>query len=115
MSHGILRSSWLESTQLLTETIPFYWTPCWYTLDPASLLITSHFHDGLAQFPAEWLAEEYYADDVNKLIDVAQSTTGISTLHEATNGDPSSSPRWQANMEMGGDQELIARLRTQIR
>ena len=24
--------------------VPYYWTPCWYTLDPASLLITSHFH-----------------------------------------------------------------------
>ena len=34
---------------------------------------------------------------------------GISTLHEATGGDPSSSPRWHANMELGGDQEMIAR------
>ena len=33
---------------------------------------------------------------------------GVSTLHEATGGDPSGSPRWQANMALGGDQELIA-------
>ncbi len=26
--------------------------------------------------------------------------------------DPSSSPKWQRNMSMGGDQELLARLRT---
>ena len=43
---------------------------------------------------------------------VARSEPGISTMHEATGGDPSRSPRWQANMEMGGDQELLLALRT---
>jgi hypothetical protein len=71
--------------------VPYFWTPCWYTLDPASLLITSHFHHGLAEFPAEWLAAEYYAEDVNKIVDVATSASGISTLHEATGGHPSRS------------------------
>jgi DNA-binding CsgD family transcriptional regulator len=33
-------------------------------------------------------------------------------LHDATGGDPSRSPRWHANMEMGGDQELLVALRT---
>ena len=103
---------WQESTGVLVETVPFYWTPCWYTLDPASLLVTSHYHDGLPEIPSEWLADEYYADDVNKLSDIARSESGISTLHEATGGDPASSPRWHANMEMGGDQEMIAALRT---
>ena len=65
----------------------------------------------MPQFPAEWLAEEYYADDANKLADVARSGTGVGTLHEATGGDPSGSPRWHRNMTLGGDQELIARLR----
>ena len=37
---------------------------------------------------------------------------GSSTLHEATGGDPSHTARWQANMTLGGDQELILRLRT---
>jgi len=103
---------WLESTDVLSHAVPYYWTPCWYTMDPASLLITSHFHDGMAEFPPEWLTAEYYADDVNKLADVTRSERGISTLHEATNGDPSSSPRWHENMTMGGDQELILGLRT---
>ena len=84
---------WRESTDVLTETVPHYWTPCWFTLDPASLLVTSHFHEGLAELPAEWMAAEYYEDDVNKLVDVARSPRGISTLHEATGGDPASSPR----------------------
>jgi len=85
---------------------------CWYTLDPASLLITSHFNDYMPELPPESLAHEYYEDDVNKLSDVVRSARGASTLHEATGGDPSSSPRWHANMELGGDQELIVGLRT---
>ncbi|MGH2917992.1 MAG: GAF domain-containing protein, partial [Solirubrobacteraceae bacterium] len=103
---------WQESTEVLTATVPHYWTPCWFTLDPASLLVTSHFHDGLDELPAEWMAAEYYEDDVNKLVDVARSASGVSTLHDATGGDPSTSPRWHENMTLGGDQEMIAALRT---
>ena len=43
---------------------------------------------------------------------MVRSEAGISTLHEATGGDPSSSSAWHMNMEMGGDQEMIAALRT---
>jgi hypothetical protein len=103
---------WEEATEVIGGVVPYYWTPCWYTLDPASLLITSHYHHGLAEFPAQWLAEEYYSDDVNQLSDVALSPDGLSTLHEATGDDPSASLRWRRNLELGGDQELIARLRS---
>jgi DNA-binding CsgD family transcriptional regulator len=103
---------WQASTEVLASTVSYYWTPCWYTLDPASLLITSHFHNGLAEFPAEWLAHEYYGDDVNQIAQVVRSPDGLSTLHDATGGDPSGSPRWQQNMTMGGDQELIVGLRS---
>ena len=47
------------------------------------------------------------------MADVARSPRGLSTLHEASGGDPSDSPRWQANMRYGGDQELLVALRTQ--
>lgn len=107
-----LAAFWQECSEVVASAVRYYWTPCWFTLDPASLLITSHFHDGLPELPAKWLANEYYADDVNKLVDVANSRYGVSTLHEATGGDPSSSPRWHFNRTMGGDQEMIARLRT---
>lgn len=103
---------WRESTEVLKSAVPHFRTPCWFSVDPASLLITSHFHDGLPEFPPAWLAAEYYGDDVHKLVDVATSETGISTLLEATRGDPSSSAKWHANMSMGGDQELLLRLRT---
>jgi DNA-binding CsgD family transcriptional regulator len=103
---------WRDATEVLRSAVPFYEVPCWYTLDPASLLVTSHFHEGLDELPPEWLAHEYYEDDVNNLADVARSKRGVSTLHEATGGDPTSSPRWHFNMTMGGDQELIVALRT---
>ncbi len=107
-----LVSFWKESSEVVASAVPYYWTPCWYTLDPASLLVTSHFHDGLPEIPEQWLADEYYQEDVNKLVDVARSAQGISTLHEATGGDPTLSPRWHQNMAYGGDQEMIAGLRT---
>ncbi len=106
-----LASFWRESSEVLATAVPHYQAPCWYTLDPASLLLTSHFQEGLPEFPSEWLVHEYYGEDVNKLADVARSDAGISTLHDVTGGDPTSSPRWQANMAYGGDQELIAGLR----
>lgn len=107
-----LVSLWRDTTEVLGGAVPYWWTPCWYTLDPASLLMTSHFHEGLEEFPRQWLASEYYDEDVNQIADVVRSQSGISTLHEATGGRPASSPRWHRNMTMGGDQELIARLRT---
>lgn len=106
-----LATYWRECTDVIAAAVPHYWTPCWYTLDPASLLATSHFHEGMSHFPAEWLANEYYGDDVNQMADVAISRSGISTLHEATGGDPSSSQRWRFNQSMGSDQEMIVRLR----
>ncbi len=106
-----LAAYWQACTDVVAAVVPHYWTPCWYTLDPASLLATSHFHLGLAEFPAEWLANEYYGDDVNQMTDIATSATGISTLHEATGNNPSSSRRWHFNQTMGSDQEMIARLR----
>jgi DNA-binding CsgD family transcriptional regulator len=102
---------WRECTEVLQSAVPHYDKPCWYTLDPASLLITSHYHDGLPEYPSQVLLHEYYGEDVNQVSDVVRSEAGISTLHEATGGDPSSSPSWHMNMAMGGDQEMIAALR----
>jgi DNA-binding CsgD family transcriptional regulator len=102
---------WRECTEVLVASVPHYAKPCWYTLDPGSLLITSHYQEGLPEFPPKMLHHEYYGDDVNQISDVARSESGISTLHEATGGDPSSSPTWHMNMAMGGDQEMIIALR----
>ncbi len=103
---------WREASEVITPVVPHYMGVCWYTLDPASLLITSHFNEFMPELPHDALALEYYEDDAHNLADVARSPRGVSTLHEATGGDPSGSPRWRANIELGGDQELIAALRT---
>jgi DNA-binding CsgD family transcriptional regulator len=107
-----LVSFWRASTEVLASAVTYYQAPCWFALDPASLLVTSHFDEGVPELPPQWALHEYYQDDVNKLADVARSQRGISTLHEATGGKPASSPRWHFNMTLGGDQELIAALRT---
>jgi DNA-binding CsgD family transcriptional regulator len=107
-----LVSLWHSATEVIAKFVPHYMTPCWYTVDPASLLITSHVQEGLTEFPAEWLAGEYYNEDVNQINDVLRSTSGLSTLHEAAGGDPTGTRRWQRNMIMGGDQELLIRLRS---
>jgi DNA-binding CsgD family transcriptional regulator len=107
-----LVSLWDDATVVLKDVVPHYTWPCYFTLDPASLLITSHYNPFMPELPRESLALEYYGDDVNQFADVARSDSGISTIHDATGGDPSGSARWQANAALGGDQELVAALRT---
>src|SRR5919107_5854997 len=104
---------WSEASEILNPVLPNLQGPCWFTLDPASLLITSHFNPILREkLPREMLEFEYYGEDVYDLASTARSESGMSSIYEATGGDPSSSPRWQANVAMGGDQELIVSLRT---
>jgi hypothetical protein len=38
---------WDSCREALERAVPHYLTPCWYTLDPASLLITTHYDHGL--------------------------------------------------------------------
>jgi DNA-binding CsgD family transcriptional regulator len=104
---------WRESSDLVATAVPHYMSPCWFTLDPASLLATSHYQEGLPEIPPEWLAHEYYEDDFHKMADVARSEHGVSTLHEATGGDPGRSFAWNEYMRpYGADQELLVALRT---
>jgi DNA-binding CsgD family transcriptional regulator len=93
--------------------VPNYMGPCWFTIDPASLLMTSHFNPAMPEpFPREFFEMEYLTEDVHDHLSVARSADGISTLHDACGGDPSSSLRWQVNRELGGDQEMLVALRT---
>ena len=107
-----LVSFWRESADAIATAVPYYGGPCWFTVDPASLLVTSHFNEGMAVLPPERLAGEYFEDDVNQIVDIARSETGVATLHEATGGDPASSPRWHSNMALGCDQEMMSCLRS---
>jgi DNA-binding CsgD family transcriptional regulator len=105
---------WCEARDALASAVPYYLTPCWFTLDPASLLVTSHHDHGMiGQLPPEWLAHEYYEDDFHSLAGVARSKPGVSTIHEATGGDPSRSRGWREHVHpYGAEQELLVALRT---
>jgi DNA-binding CsgD family transcriptional regulator len=108
-----LASFWGAAGAVLAEVVPHYMGPCWYTFDPASLLVTSHFQPAMPELPPEWLAHEYFAADVHKLADTARSERGHSTIHERTGGDPGQSVGWNRYVKpYGGDQELLVALRT---
>ena len=88
--------------------------PCCFTLDPASLLITSHFNPAMHyELPEELLRDEYLLEDVHDMASVARSEAGISTLHEATGGDSSRARAGRPTCTIGGDQELLGALRTE--
>jgi DNA-binding CsgD family transcriptional regulator len=104
---------WREATEPLGRALPHDFFPCWWTLDPASLLMTSHFNPGFPEVPQEWLEIEYCEDGFNKFADLARSERPVATLHEATGGDPSGSRWYQIALEpFGAEQELRAGLRT---
>jgi DNA-binding CsgD family transcriptional regulator len=104
---------WLAANDVIASVVPHLGHPCWFTLDPVSLLATSHFEVDLPEIPPEWLAHEYLVGDVHSMAGVAQSPSGFSTLHDATGGDPSRSEAWHRYIRpYGGDQELLVALRT---
>ncbi len=108
-----LITMWREVGPVLTEAVPHFEAPCFFTVDPTSLLPTSHFQEGLPEIPAEWLGREYAQDDYNSMSDVLRSRLGIGTLHDATGGRPELSTKYHEEMEpFGCDQELLVALRT---
>jgi DNA-binding CsgD family transcriptional regulator len=104
---------WRECNEVLATAVPHYLAPCWFTFDPASLLITSHYDPVIPEISAEFLAHEYRDDDVLKMADVAHSGSGVATIHQATGGDPGRSPGWRAFVQpYGGDQQVMVALRS---
>ena len=106
-------SFWREATESVQRLVPHDYSPCWWTLDPASLLMTSHYNAEFPEVPPQWLETEYLEDDVYKFADVARAERPVATLDEATGGDPSRSRWYREAMEpFGAEQELRAGLRT---
>lgn len=104
---------WREIGPLLAEAVPHFEGACFFTVDPTSLLTTSHFQEGLPEIPAEWLGREYAEGDYNSMTDVLRSRDGVGTLHEATGNQPELSTKYHEEMEpFGCDQELLVALRT---
>lgn len=104
---------WRGTGPLLAEAVPHFEAACFFTVDPASLLTTSHFQEGLPAIPGEWLGREYAEGDYNSMRGVLQSPRGVGTLHDATGGRPELSRKFHEEMQpFGCDQELLFALRT---
>jgi len=111
--HGLdVAAFWRECDQIIAPIVPVLLRPCWFTMDPASLIVTSHY-DAAMQLPPDYLTYEYSEDDAMNLSRLVRSAPGTSTIHEATHGDPSRSEGWQRFVQpFGGDQQLAVALRT---
>lgn len=108
-----LVSLWREVTPLLAASIPHFQKPCFFTVDPSSLLTTSHFQEGFGEIPAEWLAREFEAPDFNSMTEVLRSRPGVGTLHDSTAGQPQRAVKYHEEMQpFGCEQELTFALRS---
>jgi len=104
---------WREAGPLLAEAVPHFEAACFFTVDPSSLLTTSHFQEGLPEIPGEWLGREYAEGDYNSMREVLQSARGVGTLDDATGGRPELARKFSEEMQpFGCDQELLFALRT---
>jgi DNA-binding CsgD family transcriptional regulator len=82
----------------------------WATSDPATLLFTSTYQEQIPERTKPFFIEnEFVNDDVNKWVDVARHPGGVRTLHEATRGAMTQSPRYtQIFNDLGFGDELRA-------
>jgi DNA-binding CsgD family transcriptional regulator len=82
---------------------------CWHTIDPMTLLITSHLTENIPEVNFPLLAwNEYVADDVNRFASLANGRRHVATLHGALAGKPERSLR---HREMLAPRGLDAELR----
>ena len=76
---------------------------CWLSLDPATLLPTSHFTREIdTDHLMELAANEFLEDDVNKFVDLARAVHPVGILSEATGGDLQQSPRFVSVLKPHG-------------
>jgi DNA-binding CsgD family transcriptional regulator len=93
----------------LADAVP-YDGSCWHTIDPATLLITSHLTERIPEVNFPGLAfNEYVADDVNTFASLTRGRRRVATLHGATFGKPERSLRHREMLRPRGfDAELRA-------
>lgn len=105
---GLRKEQWcLAADDLLRRAVPFDGS-CWHTMDPATLLITSHQTLNVpSRFPL-LAANEYLSDDVNKFSHLALGASRVALLGQATDGRPERSLRYR---EMFRPQGYVDELR----
>jgi DNA-binding CsgD family transcriptional regulator len=89
-----LQAFFKEADRMLARLIEFD-SSCWLSLDPSTLLPTSHFTREVASdHLMELAANELLEEDVNKFADLARAGRPVGVLSQATNGRPLESPRF---------------------
>lgn len=89
-----LEAFFAEADRMLATLIEFD-SSCWLSLDPSTLLPTSHFTREVAsEHLMELAANEFLEDDVNKFADLARAGLPVGVLSQATHGHPMKSSRF---------------------
>ena len=89
-----LAAYFVAADQALAELIEFD-SSCWLSLDPSTMLPTSHFTRQIdTDHLMELAANEFLQDDVNKFADLARAVPPVGILSEATAGHPEQSSRF---------------------
>ena len=104
---GLDTQTWCRAADALLGGVVGFDGSCWHTIDPATVLITSHLTLNLpSRFPL-LAANEYLTKDVNKFADLAAAPHKVGLLSQATDGQPQRSLRWQEMLRPNGfDGEL---------
>jgi DNA-binding CsgD family transcriptional regulator len=83
-----------HASRVLRKAIPFD-AACWHTLDPATLLETSHYVENLPFENPRASELEYLYDDFNQFATLANAPQRSGILSEATGGEPERSRRYR--------------------
>lgn len=97
LHRGLDLPAYLDAAdRTLARLVPFQ-ASCWLSLDPGTMLPTSHFSReyGFDQLVA-LAANEYLEEDENRFADLARTDPPVDTLHRATGGHPERSRRHAA-------------------
>lgn len=89
-----LSALFCEAGRLLRRVIPFD-AACWHTLDPGTLLETSHLVENLPLDNLRAAEIEYLYDDYNQFATLARAARRSGILREATGGVPERSRRYR--------------------
>lgn len=95
MHRGLNLEAYFDAAdRALADLVPFD-SSCWLSLDPATLLPTSHFTREIGSDHLMELARnEFLQDDVNKFADLARRAQPVGILSQATDGDLGRSRRF---------------------
>jgi DNA-binding CsgD family transcriptional regulator len=107
---GLDKDAFCHSVGACLARVVHFDGSCWHTIDPATLLITSHLTRNIPEVNFPLLAwNEYVAEDVNRFASLARGRRRVGTLHGATSGKPQRSLRYREMLAPRGlDAELRA-------